>query len=221
MSDLLQGIADFLTIPAVYTVLLLIGTVGIVFEMLFLKKGLFALIGFAAFGLYFFGQFAEGYATYGDIVLFGVGIVLLLLELVVVSFGILGVAAGICIYASVVQAAGDPAEARLAIAVVIVLSILIVGIVLKYFRKHITWKRFVLRDRMTSEEGYVSSPDQAFRLGQHGTAITPLRPAGTAVIGEERVDVVTQGEFIDAGSAVEVVQVEGVRVVVREIDRLR
>jgi membrane-bound serine protease (ClpP class) len=54
-------------------------------------------------------------------------------------------------------------------------------------------------------------------LGKHGVATTPLRPAGVALIGEERVDVVTEGERIDAGSRIKVIAVAGNRVVVRRV----
>lgn len=51
-------------------------------------------------------------------------------------------------------------------------------------------------------------------VGRTGTAATVLRPAGTAEIGGERVDVVTEGEFVEAGAALRVLYVDGRRVVV-------
>ena len=55
-------------------------------------------------------------------------------------------------------------------------------------------------------------------LERTGTALTPLRPAGTAVIDGKRVDVVTEGQMIERGTPVRVVAVEGLRVVVRELN---
>jgi membrane-bound serine protease (ClpP class) len=55
-------------------------------------------------------------------------------------------------------------------------------------------------------------------LHQKGTAFTQLRPSGTALINGKRVDVVTEGGLIEKGSPVEVVAIEGMRVVVREIN---
>jgi len=54
-------------------------------------------------------------------------------------------------------------------------------------------------------------------LGQTGTALTSLRPSGAAVIDSNRVDVVTEGPFIERGSRIKVVEVEGARVVVRAV----
>ena len=58
------------------------------------------------------------------------------------------------------------------------------------------------------------APPLTHLLGQNGKALTPLRPAGAAMIGTERVDVVTEGKFVDANTAIKVIHVEGSRVVV-------
>lgn len=50
-----------------------------------------------------------------------------------------------------------------------------------------------------------------------GVTITQLRPSGAAFINGKRVDVITEGMLIDRGASVEVVAVEGMRIVVREV----
>jgi len=57
-------------------------------------------------------------------------------------------------------------------------------------------------------------PDLVRRSGR---ALTPLRPSGTALIGGERVDVVSEGGFVDRDTPLQVVAVEGLRVVVRPL----
>ena len=54
-------------------------------------------------------------------------------------------------------------------------------------------------------------------LHQTGAALTLLRPSGTAVINGHRVDVVTEGAMIERNAPVQVVAVEGMRVVVRAL----
>jgi len=54
-------------------------------------------------------------------------------------------------------------------------------------------------------------------VGKVGTALTPLRPAGTAEVAGQRLDVVTEGEFIHSGMQIKVIKVEGTRIVVKEI----
>ena len=59
--------------------------------------------------------------------------------------------------------------------------------------------------------------EMAGLLGAVGTAATMLRPAGMAQFGDAYVDVVTEGSFIPAGTRVQVVEIEGHRVVVKEV----
>jgi len=54
-------------------------------------------------------------------------------------------------------------------------------------------------------------------LNGTGVALTQLRPSGTASINGQRVDVVTEGGLIERGAAIQVVAVEGARIVVREV----
>jgi membrane-bound serine protease (ClpP class) len=76
--------------------------------------------------------------------------------------------------------------------------------------------RLVLATDMTADRGYVSSPESDRRwLGKTGSAISPLRPAGIAEFDGTRVDVVSDGDFVEAGSTVEVTRVDGNRIVVR------
>lgn len=77
--------------------------------------------------------------------------------------------------------------------------------------------RLILDD--PSPAGWHAAPQElADLLGRRGVTATTLRPAGTVVLGDARVDVVTAaGEFIGRGVPVEVVAVEGVRVVVAAV----
>ena len=79
------------------------------------------------------------------------------------------------------------------------------------------FQRLVLGQALSGEEGYTSAATDDTLLGQRGVAVSPLRPAGAAEIGGRRVDVVSDGGFIDAGASVEVVRARGARVEVREV----
>jgi len=81
--------------------------------------------------------------------------------------------------------------------------------------------RIALRSRSMSrvgldftEHGHKSSDDYSALVGVTGTALTDLRPAGTAVINDRRCDVVTDGVYIAKDTQIRVVKVEGVRVIV-------
>ena len=77
--------------------------------------------------------------------------------------------------------------------------------------------RFVLDADMGAARGYASAPDtDRSWLGRTGTALSPLRPAGFAEIAGTRLDVVSEGGFIEALAVVEVTRVDGNRIVVRQ-----
>ena len=76
-----------------------------------------------------------------------------------------------------------------------------------------------LKTSLSKDDGYSSQPmELSAYLGLAGTTITTLRPAGTALINNRRVDVVSRGEFIEKGSEIIVLAVEGNRVVVKQIE---
>jgi len=77
-------------------------------------------------------------------------------------------------------------------------------------------KHMILWKEQRAEDGYTASANE-FRdmVGHRGVALSPLRPAGTAQFGDKRVSVVTEGDFIEKGSPVEIFSASGSRVVVR------
>jgi membrane-bound serine protease (ClpP class) len=79
-------------------------------------------------------------------------------------------------------------------------------------------KRMILANDQTVEEGYVSNVSDESLLDQVATAFTALRPAGTILLGEKRIDAVTTGNFINEGDSVRIVEVHGNRIVVEPAD---
>ena len=69
-----------------------------------------------------------------------------------------------------------------------------------------------------SSEGYTGAADYSGYLGKKGKVIAPLRPAGTALIDGERVDVVSFGDYIDKDSEIEVVKIEGSKLLVKKYE---
>jgi membrane-bound serine protease (ClpP class) len=100
----------------------------------------------------------------------------------------------------------------------LILLVVLVGAVagfclwLKFFPDSRTARLFVSH----SVSGEIGT-DRPELLRQTGTAFTQLRPSGTAIINGKRVDVVTEGQLIESGAPIQVVAVEGMRVIVRAI----
>ncbi len=98
----------------------------------------------------------------------------------------------------------------------VVLGVSVVGAIIgailyiTYFPKSRVAQLFVSKGSI----GLIGNENPAL-LGQKGRALTPLRPSGTAVINGQRVDVVSEGAFIEAQTPVKVIALEGLRVVVR------
>src|SRR5208282_4703737 len=75
------------------------------------------------------------------------------------------------------------------------------------------------RDEEPGEEGVASpAPALAALLGSVGVAVSPLRPAGKVQFGTNLVDVVAEGGYVEPGMHVQVVEIEGNRVVVKEVE---
>ncbi|MBR0288468.1 MAG: hypothetical protein IJQ82_05765 [Selenomonadaceae bacterium] len=75
----------------------------------------------------------------------------------------------------------------------------------------------VLDERQQNRDGYTSVIDKSKFLGATGVCVTDLRPAGTITVEGEPIDVVAEGSFVKAGDIVKVINVDGSRVLVRQI----
>ncbi|MCD1261578.1 nodulation efficiency protein NfeD [Paenibacillus athensensis] len=217
----MERVSAVLTHPVTVTALLLIGIVGIALEMLFFSTGLFGLTGLIGFGLYFLGFYWSGAAGFGDLAIFAAGFVLLLLELVVPSFGVLTLLGAACLVGGVLAAAADPAQAGVQLGVALAIALVVIGVSFKYLQHRGVWHRLILKERLSTDKGFTSNPDRSYLLGAKGMSLTPLRPSGTALIGSERVDVVTEGSFVTPDSPIVVVRVEGTRVVVQQQENIK
>lgn len=78
-----------------------------------------------------------------------------------------------------------------------------------------------LKKELSADDGVVSqAPDLTAHLNKTGTSLTALRPSGTAIIDGVRLDVVTDGEYIEADIPVQVTGVTGNQVIVARIEHV-
>lgn len=103
------------------------------------------------------------------------------------------------------------------IGVVVGMGMLLASLVVGLGGAWYATRRLGLRHQLDAETGFVATDDLRHLIGQKGEALTVLRPAGFARIDGKRVDVVTDGEHLPAGTLVVVGAVEGNRVVVRPV----
>lgn len=215
---LLEGLARWVSSPYVSGLLLTIGLAGLIIEIFTMGFGIPGSIGLISLGLYFFGHMLGGMTGYEALLLFLLGLALIAVEIFFIpGFGIAGIGGLLALIFSVVLAAPTVEEAVVSLIVAFIGTGILLALSIKFLPTRRAWNRLILGEKLDNDN-YVA-PDSSLRgfVGSQGEALTPLRPSGTAEIEGKRVDVVTSGEFITEGSRIEVVKVEGVRVVVREL----
>jgi membrane-bound serine protease (ClpP class) len=229
-----ENLVRFLTKPMVSGLLLSLGALGLIFEMWTPGWGVGGTIGAFFLALFFGGQYLVGMANWIEPVLFVLGVGLLLVEIFVIpGFGIAGIGGIILIVASLFLALvrhpfstspiakEESRQALYTLSLSFVAVFVIIFLSLKFIPRTGFWKRLrsriVLTSREESGQGYRGTPASWEKfLGKEGKSLTILRPAGRAVFGEEILDVVSEGSFINRDSRVKVIKVEGNRIIVAE-----
>ena len=214
---LAENIARFITNPIVVPILLSLASLGLILELYSPGFGVPGSVGLLSLALFFYGHFVAGLAGMEAIIILILGIVLLIAEFFVPG-GILGILGIGAIIGSLFMSGANVGHMMTSVAIAFLVAV-IASVIL--FRRigldKGIFRHVILKDRTTTELGYVSNHNRLDLIGKEGVAATALRPSGVAVIDNERIDVVTEGSFIQANTPIKVVKVEGVRVIVREL----
>lgn len=224
-----EGLLRFLSSPVVQSILMLMMMGGLYFELQSPGvgfPGIIAAVGAAAF---FGPHWILGLVESWEVLLFIIGVALLMAEIFVIpGFGV----AGISGLAAILVALGFslignvgfsfPSGEAISSAVLTLASSLVMLIIAmfslgRFLPKSERFGQLVLAPSLSRDTGHTSAISHTEWLGRSGVALTTLRPSGTAEIGDERIDVVTSGEYIEKGQAIEVVEVRGSRVRVRAV----
>jgi membrane-bound ClpP family serine protease len=233
----LQQAALFLSSPFVAPWLLFLAMFFLFQELSQPGLGLPGFVGTVCLILYFWSQHLGGNATWLEIMLFVAGVAFLLIELLLLpGFGIFGFGGLGMIVASIVLASQSfifPRTSeemaqlpRTLFALAGTAGGIIVALVAlrSVLPKMPYFKRMMLEPPTRSEEDVMQGRDPEAMvnwnhlLGQRGTAITNLIPAGKAKIDGQLIDVISDGRLIEKGQSIEVVQVAGNKVVVNPIE---
>jgi len=238
-----QTVVDFLNHPVVRFLLILGGTLGFLLEVKMpgtLFPSLAGLACFAAFlisGLYPARGAAVPTTSIFEVLLFVLGLGLLGVELLllpgVILFGLSGAAS--CLI-SLVMAMVPPPSASVAGSMDMkeALTLLVTSagtgaVIFLISLRFLPRSRFLGRSGLVIHSSIQGTPTAdsvieaqtraAALLGRVGTTITSLRPAGAVEGDGERSDVVAEGEFVEKGEKVEIIEADGTRTVVRKRDR--
>jgi membrane-bound serine protease (ClpP class) len=145
-----------------------------------------------------------------------VAVVVIIAEIIIPSGGILSIIAagllGYSLYAVFTEVSNFAGMVFVIADVILLPVVLVIGI------KLLARSPATLKTQLSKTDGYSSqSAELSAYAGGTGTAITNLRPSGTALINGRRVDVVSRGEYIEKNTPVTVVAVDGNRVVVKQV----
>ena len=160
-------------------------------------------------------------AIYIPVFLQLIGILVIIAEIILPSGGILSIlAAGLFGYSLYLVFTQLSTSAGMAF---VIADLILIPILVYFGIKFLAKSPVTLRTKLSREDGVTAqSQDQNHYLGRQGLAITDLRPSGVAKINEERLDVVTQGEYIEKQTKILVIAVRGNQIVVKaKIDNPR
>ncbi len=234
-AEWLDGLGDFLRHPWTSVVLVMLGITCLILELKMPGVGLPGVIAAICFVLFFWAHSQlNGQITWLALLLFILGLVLIGLEVFVLpGFGVCGIAGTLLVLASLgLVAYGHwPRTSeewvgfghKLAPFSVSLLSSLVLVVIVAKYLPHIPVLNRLMHRPAEDGEAVEGEPDiplhaelQAL-LGAIGIAATPLRPAGKTQFGDSFVDVVAEGGYVMPGTRVQVIEVEGNRVVVKEV----
>jgi membrane-bound serine protease (ClpP class) len=219
--DGLQSAALFVAIPWVTILLLVVGTVLVIWEMLTLHSwGIAGAIGAVFVGIVFVAHVIAGTAGWIGVILFLIGIALVLIEShVLPTHGFLLMCGTICAAVGLFYALGGTEQnaAFAASTSVVLVCVFLISFII-YLPNFRIWKIIGLTNKQQATAGYVSSADYRSYLGARGTTLSLLRPSGIADFDGNRLDVVSDGDYVPANTPVEIFHIEGSKIVVRCID---
>lgn len=219
-----NAIIEFLVNPAVTGILMLIIFWGIILEVKIPGFGFPGIAALAAIALYFAPHYIHGVAEKWEILVFGIGLVLIALEFFVIpGFGVAGVAGVLLTFGGLIGAMVpnngldfsqvkeyDVLVASAIVVVGLMVSIILALLAVKYLFNSKRAYPLVDKDTLEAKQGYVAVNRGLMDLvGKEGVASTDLKPSGFIMINEQRVDAEAEGGFIPRDSKVVVVQLRG------------
>ncbi len=226
-----EELARVLTHPILSGILMSIGVLGILIELYQPGFGLPGIVGITCLIIFFAGHLVVNLAGWEEVMIFIAGVALLGVEIFITpGFGILGALGVFGIVVSLVLAlssmpisisfrTGEMTDSLLRVILSLAVSVVLFIVAFAFLPRTRIGGKLVLQTAITDtarggREGAVV--EEVLASGKGGVAESFLRPAGIARFGERRVDVVTEGDFIEQGEHVVIVRTEGNRVFVKK-----
>lgn len=202
----------------VQSLLLVVIFLSILVEIKTGGTGVGALLGIIAAAVFWGSSYVKGLVSLYQIAIFIVGVIFIIIEILTPTIGLLAAIGIVAILYSLILAMGGDINAIYMMAISLIIAIIIFAVIIKKLPSSRLWKKIILTNTSSTEQGYVSSVDYSKYLNKEGVVLSELRPSGSVEIDGVPVDVVSEGKFISKGERVRVVKIEGVRVIVRKVE---
>lgn len=231
-DDWLDQVAEFFRQPWVNFLLIMIGIVGLILELKMPGVSLPGVISALCFVLFFWAHSFVGQFTMLAVMLFVLGLILLGVEIFVLpGFGVTGFSGILLVIGSLVlvtlekmpETTQDWVNLSVTLATfgISMVGAMVAAFMLAWYLPHIPYaNRLMLAPPgENGEEADLPGPSPAMvaLLGAIGVTVTPLHPAGKARFGDDFLDVIAEGDYVNPGSRVQVIEIEGNRIVVKEV----
>lgn len=196
-------------------VIVALATLFLIGELLVNAKGIFSILGIGFITIYF-ASFLDPGMFFIMIIIYFFGLMLMIIDGKVLNDGTLAVIGLVCMIVSVGFAAPNWVAGLYAVIGVFIGGMSSFGF-LKVFKKRQMWTKITLFDQLTEEAGY-SSLNQSYKelIGRTGVTTTDMRPIGTVLIDHKEYSAITEGKWITKDTDVEVVDVDGTRILVKD-----
>lgn len=146
------------------------------------------------------------------------GIFLLILEVAIPGFGVCAAGSILCFTVAAYFFMGGGIGSLLVIALVYVVVIAVLVWLCHTLPSDCRWNPIVLLERQNAVKSMDElNEEQQHLVGKQGEALSVLRPAGTAMIDGKRMDVLTEGDYIASQSKIEVIRIEGSKIIVKQV----
>lgn len=211
-------VAQILTHPLMTLILTVAIFLGFLYQLYSPKINLIGVVAALCLLLLFLGFLINGDVNLISVILFGIGVIFVIIELFIVG-AVIGFFGIVLISLSLIMLGDNLFIMLFNVIIAVILSIVEWVILVKLLNRKISFfEKVVLKDSTNAEAGYRSHDDRSHLVGKIARTSTDLRPAGIILINDERIDAVSDGSFILRNKDVKILEVEGTRVVVREID---
>ncbi len=213
-----EKLAGWLSDPALKSLLLSLMFLAIFTEIKTAGMGVAGAVGLLAALLFFGSQWLTGVAGWFEIVLFIIGILLILIELYMPGFGFWGIGGIVCITSSLFLTLGGDIPALSLLSGSLAAAIILFLLLLRFLPSSKLWLKLVLTEGSSPAPASKNeNSDYRRYLNKEGVTQSMLRPAGIVLIDGKPLNAVSEGRYIEPGTDVKVVNIEGNSIVVQEI----